>query len=318
LRRLAPTPATVPEDVREFLQSCEAANADRNVMLRSALVSIAEGLSAIGIEPVALKGAAFLATAETAAAPAPWRFMQDLDLLVPEDRLDDAVKELRRLGFVAGTPDYDPSLEAHYPPLIAPCGTYSVELHTRLFALDDYSLAPADVRAQSIPAVTSPRIRVPASHHRLMHILAHTQMHNRNFARGRLVLKDVLDLAKLRKSDGGPLELSSAPALFSDPESRLASAAVIAAYRRVIAERLAADPGRDPADRWARHALARLSWPRWRKRLYGPADHILLELHRFRAEPGHLRRRARLLTDRRRLAYAASGWCAKQRQYQWR
>ena len=84
LRQLASS-GCAPLELADFADEIWRANAERNRLLSAALLGVAAELDAIGISAIALKGAAFLA--EDRSGNAPWRFMQDLDLLIREDEL---------------------------------------------------------------------------------------------------------------------------------------------------------------------------------------------------------------------------------------
>lgn len=312
--RTAPAANRAPAEVEAFLVGITDANADRNRMLLARLAEACHGLEAIGIVPVALKGAAFLV--EDQAQAADWRFMQDLDLLVPSARLDAAVAALADLGYRPAATDYDAGREAHYPPLLSPCGTFAIELHTRLFGLGDHGLEPDAIRREAVPAkVGGTGVLLPSPRHRLGHLLVHAQVHNRFHAAKRLVLKDLVDLSMLAARHGECVEACVVDALFAaDPPVHRATRALLDAWAawRDDARQVRADAGP-----WGRRALARLAWPAWRTRAALPLDLVRLELHRARFEAGHLARRLETLASPERLARTAFVWSAKQRQRLW-
>lgn len=300
-----------------FLAAIQEANAERNATLLRSVCEITHALGDIGVVACALKGAAFLVTADAPSAPAPWRFMSDIDLLVPEERLAASVAVLGKLGFAPAHLDYDPAVEAHFPPLVSPCGTFSVELHTRLFGLNDFGLAPLDVLAGASPVrINQAEILVPALSHRIAHVLIHAQLHNRNHAVHRIVLKDVLDLIMLDRQAFPPVDWQALLSSLGGADRREAAMALLAVWQRLGGATLDADIS--PAARvWAEVALTRLQWPRWRTKLSLPVDALRLEAYRLRCEKGHLGRRLRLLTDPVRAREVYASWSGKQRQRVW-
>jgi hypothetical protein len=129
--RLDSAAVTPPPDVHRFLCDMEAANRSRNERLRAALAEIGGALSGLGERPLVLKGGAFLVETENAEAES-WRFMSDLDILVAGRDCEAAVARIERVGF-ARSKEAGAELQAHHaPPLISPCGQFSVEVHTRL------------------------------------------------------------------------------------------------------------------------------------------------------------------------------------------
>lgn len=305
---LAGNAGAVPRDAADFLTACAGANRSRNRELLGALRAAGDALGALGIVPVALKGAAFLLE-DASDDFADWRFMQDIDILIPEHRLEACVAALRSLGFTPTNEHYDPEREAHYPPLLSPCGTFSIEVHTRIFAFGDHELGPAKVQDEARPSHRlGSHVLVPSPRHRLMHALAHTQLHNRNYARRRFVLKDLADLDALEQVTGH-LE-----PCFSDHHARSAAEALLATRDLLWSK----PPNRSPqAVRWAERAISRLGWSRGRRMLSTPLDFAALEIYRLKQEPGHLRRRLALMTSPTRLADAGASLQTKQRQYLW-
>lgn len=313
--------AAMPDDLPRFLAAVRTANAERNRALVLALRSICAELNAAEVTPVLLKGAAFLLLDRQAAAP--WRFMRDLDLLVPAERLDDCVARLEHLGFSPGSRDYDPATEAHYPPLMSPCGLFSIELHTRLFARGEYGLPASLVVSRAAPARARDlncEVLIPSSEDRLLHALVHAQLHNRNYSTRRIVLKDVLDLSMIAGEELAPADWIAMSNRLSAPGDRIAILSLVEAWYRLMHPNVVDnDPMIFPqtARNWASTAIARLHWSILRSRLQAPLDFISLEARRFYTEPGHAARRARLLVNPHQFATTLAHWSFKQRQRLW-
>lgn len=122
-----------PQLFREYLRELHRFNLDRNQALLRQLREVVRLLNDIGVTPLLLKGAAALATD---LYPDPgMRFMADLDLLVPEDALEQSVAALRANGYEV--PEKCQRLvhltaSKHYPPLVHPEAPAAVELHRRV------------------------------------------------------------------------------------------------------------------------------------------------------------------------------------------
>jgi hypothetical protein len=302
----------VPEDLLAFAEDFEAANIARNTFLLTETAAIIDTLNKGGLIPVVLKGVAFLVDDPAARA---WRFMRDVDLLVPASDLGAAVERLERLGFARATDDYDPEHEAHFPPLVSPCRTYSVELHTRLFGRGahgiDVERLAARARPMSLGAAT---IAMPHLDDRIAHLLAHAQLHNRGHVARRLVLKDVLDLAML--PEGAVRAFAThRDDYFTTVVERGATSALIDASRRCLGQPACHAASAPPA--WARAAIERLRWPRWRHLAALPGDVLRLEALRWRDEAGHRDHRLRQLRSSARLGDAARTALFKHRQRLW-
>jgi len=305
----------LPEDLMAFLAEIAGANRVRNAALRRALWKIAAALNAIGVTPLVLKGGAFLA--DPAAEDAGWRFMSDLDLLVEEPRLQDCVRAVAALGFKAVREDYEPEHEAHFPPLLSPCRTFSIELHTRLFAVHEIA-APVSAwlaEAGTLDDGRGARLLIPSPGHRLAHLVAHAQIHNRFHMMRRVVLRDLLDFGALLAAHGEAIAWRQVLAAFPGRRERDAALSFLAAWSRIVGRR---SPVALSARhrRWAAAALGRLSRPVWQRRLLVATDLIRGEGLRLAHEHGHLKRRLALLNPRR-LAQTAAAWRHKLAQRLW-
>ncbi|MCH9809037.1 MAG: nucleotidyltransferase family protein [Alphaproteobacteria bacterium] len=314
LARLYPGSRKRPEAVN-FVLDMRDQNACRNRQLKASLLDISAQLNTVAITPVALKGAAFLL--DDPESVAPWRFMGDIDLLVHEHELEQSVAAVEKLGFTRSQEDYDPETQAHFPPLISPCETYSIELHTRLFGLDDYDISVGGLRAQSTPAPSSPAaINLPSRQHRIAHALAHAQLHNRNFVSRRLVLKDLVDLSQLTAGDCQQACLLAAMSLFRKASTAVAVNALVATWSSLTH----ADPPHPVTaaeQKWQQSSQARLYWSKSRALFNLPLDLARLELFRTQTERGHVRRRAAQATSPSAFRSAAQNFSHKQTTRFW-
>lgn len=285
--------APVPTDLLEFLAEIERSNRARNLVLRDALARIAGALAAIDVVPLVMKGGAFLADAG-AGDPA-WRFMSDLDLLVDPAKLDACVGAVRALGYIPSEADYDPQREAHFPPLVSPCGTYCIELHTRLFAVHAIAIDSATLFADAM-AITlgGASLLLPSPTHRVVHLIAHAQLHNRFHLMRRVVLRDHLDLGTLTATHGHVIDWAQVLSAFALGRDRDAALAFVAAHQDVTRRALPMQLG-PRHRRWAKASLVRLGHPGWRRRIQLAADALRAEAVRTATEPHHLRRRLALL-----------------------
>ncbi len=314
LSRLSADGQPVPDAVA-FFEDMQRRNAQRNQELKNVLVKIATALNRLGVTPIALKGAAFLLDARDDAAP--WRFMSDIDLLVRADEMMECVGVLRNLGYTCGGDSYDPHSDAHYPPMLSPCGTYSVELHTRLFGCSDFGLDVTDLRreARARPHITC-GLLVPSYSDRILHVLLHAQMHNRNYVKKRLVLKDILDLSFLEHARTDGDSLYEDICRLKDPFVAAAAGSLVEAWVMIMG----VGPGSEPWPQesyWAKRAIARLHWGRFKSLASIPADILKVEGHRLRTESGHLARRGHQILHPHEIVSAAQSWFYKQRQRYW-
>ena len=314
LSRLAVEGRSVPDAIT-FFEQMHRRNALRNQKLKNVLIKMATALNHIGVTPIALKGAAFLLDSHDSAAP--WRFMSDIDLLVRASELTDCIDVLHNLGYACEDVSYDPKSEAHYPPMISPCGTYCVELHTRLFGRSDFGLDVEGLRHNARPRPhAGAGLLVPSHSDRVLHVLLHAQLHNRNFMRKRLVLKDILDLSILERARTDGESIYEDICVLNDPFEALAAGSLVEAWVAIMGGRSESGPLQLESD-WAERAIARQQWG-WLKTLACiPADVLKEEVYRMRNEAGHLARRGHQICHPHKLRDAAQSWLYKHRNRYW-
>ena len=177
-------------ELRAFLAMAHAANIKRNGGLRGQLAAVVGALNRAGVEPVLLKGAIRLVDG---LYPDPgWRIMRDLDLLVPGDRLGDAVAALNGAGYAPQppAPGEPPRVgHHHYPELTRPDHRATVEVHAELFQTERQRrlLRAAEVSGASRPKTfDGVRARLPSVDHQIVHLVGHSQI-SKSARRKRLV-----------------------------------------------------------------------------------------------------------------------------------
>ena len=187
----------LPEDFALYLEFVQTENGRRNQALRLQLREVAGCLNEIGIEPVLLKGAIRLVDG---LYPNPgWRFMRDLDLLVPRDRLSDAAAHLASLGY-SFTLDAAqlPPQHRHLPPLGRDDDAAVVEIHSDLLPQRPVFCGAEDVLARSRPVdLEGARVRVPEVIHQLAHLIGHDRFDRLLHLSGMFLLRSVFEAALL-------------------------------------------------------------------------------------------------------------------------
>ena len=306
VRRLART-WDIPRDFVAFLEAVEHANICRNNMLRRACVDIGAALDKAGVKPVVLKGGAILCDEHSDAAD--WRFMGDIDFLVPETELMRCVERVLDLGYVQySASQYCAKREAHYPPLVSPCGGYSIELHSRLFSLGDYGL-PAEVIFGQAGLAADPAINVllPSRIHRVVHLLSHAQLHNRHWLERRVVLKDLMDLSVLTELDED-FDWECVRRCYSEAGGEFEAAwALVAAWAKLMlpGSLLSNQVGPRIMD-WVGKAERRLYRSSRLSAIDALSDALRIEVYRLSSERGHLA--SSLATDHAAPRIGNSGW----------
>jgi Uncharacterised nucleotidyltransferase len=163
----------IPDEIRDFLSAYTELNYERNRQILSELAEHAARLNALGIEPVALKGSAYLLEKVFSKAD---RLLLDIDLLVPAPRLADAYEAFLAAGFRPEIPDASALALLHKPALTRP-GYVDLEFHHRLLRS---GLLPADecFARSSRVHIGDAWIRIPSPEDQLVHLIAHSQVHH--------------------------------------------------------------------------------------------------------------------------------------------
>ncbi len=194
----------LPSEVAAFLFVVQELNRARNRAISSELASVAALLNKEGIEPVLLKGVAYLATGVYANPAA--RYLMDVDLLIPVRQLSTATAALVRNGFEWDRGDRLGRFRHHHPPLRR-TGCVSIELHHSLGMGVCASLLPAsEVLEQSeLREIDGARVRVPAPEHLVAHLIMHSQIQHPYNERIWPPLRAMHDLALVRRRFGGEI-----------------------------------------------------------------------------------------------------------------
>ncbi len=120
----------IPVDLADHLHGVYALNLERNRKIRDQCLGIASLLSSRGIEPLFMKGAGFLLSGLYADEGD--RIMQDVDILLPPGKAEEAWRSLSEAGYETYRhPEEDNAYGNHHhlSPLYAPGKPASVELH---------------------------------------------------------------------------------------------------------------------------------------------------------------------------------------------
>lgn len=200
----------LPAAVSARLAQAARQAAFRSLLLQQELIDIHRILTTAAIPYQALKGA-FLAFH---AYPSPGlRPMRDLDILVPNaqsaaayEALQDA--GLRRMPEMPVPPEVESGAHCHLAPLLARCGQFAVELHTRLFHFherDPHSrVDPSDEpdfwQRGRQARLGSEQVSFDAPEDLLLHLIVHA-VYDHEFNNGPLILSDVAFLLQRHELD---------------------------------------------------------------------------------------------------------------------
>jgi hypothetical protein len=262
----------LPEDVGELLSCVESSNRERNFVIADEIEHSALLLNRRGIQPVLLKGAAYLA-ANIYVDPAS-RYIGDIDLLIPEDELPDAVAALEENGYFRDQRDPFGEYRHHYPPL-ARTGRPPIELHRSLGLENCARLLPAREAIAESKLHVSGRasVRIPHPEHLATHLIMHSQLQHSYTERIWPPLRALWDLAALRARYGSALNWGAIGERFR----RAGQFGVLALHLQQVAASLRMTPFFE----FESSPLIRLRWLR-RKALYRwPALRYIDPLYMF-------------------------------------
>jgi Uncharacterised nucleotidyltransferase len=182
----------LPADVCSYLNLLHATNARRNARIHEQCLDVGAALLQANLRAVLLKGATWLFDSNAEAAAD--RMMVDIDLLVPAQDLEAAVRALVACKYRTVDDALTPAGHFHHPPLYREGAQVCVEIHRDLsYRL---GLLPASDVVNAATQV-APGLLLPALRHRILHNVIHAQIENGDQVGGVLNLRDLLDLARL-------------------------------------------------------------------------------------------------------------------------
>jgi hypothetical protein len=195
-----------PLEISEFLEAIHELNAQRNGRLLGELETLASLLNQAGIEPVLLKGAAYLVTG-VYANPAD-RFLLDIDLLAGNPQSAQAFEIIRRAGYEPHIPKLTALGRHHYPVLIKN-RCVPIEIHNSLgFGVCGTFLSANEVIRDSRPIqLGRATVRIPSPEHLMTHLVMHSQMHHGAYDRVWPSLRAMLDLVLLGRRFAVPWDV---------------------------------------------------------------------------------------------------------------
>lgn len=243
----------LPAPAEAVLAGIHAAARARNAAIVETFAAIRDRLAAADIEPLALKGVAYVLAGIHDDPGA--RLFGDVDLLVPPGRAEEARALLIDLGY---REEDAPRASHHLPPLfpirsgLAPA---RVEIHRmpRDAAFADLGPDGAEMTAAARRVSSAGgKALVPAPGHLRDHCLVHAARGGAALRESSVLLRDVADVAALVAAAPWETVPAARPALWDDP-----------CVRRFLA--IAADLTAPPFRRLDTHLVAlktrALTWP---------------------------------------------------------
>ncbi len=169
-------------DLAASLSAITELNRERNQLLLSEACRVIALVNGVGVEPIPLKGLAYLLAGIFADSAE--RYLGDLDFLVPEFQLRTAVSALANAGYISISSSIDPIVELrHHAPAMARQGHVSVELHRSIALGLPSSILPAheiirESRPITVPDHPDLNLSLPCPEHLVTHLIIHSQITN--------------------------------------------------------------------------------------------------------------------------------------------
>lgn len=256
LRRSGHYPA-LPDDVRLFLDEMRTRNEERNRRLLIQLDGACAALEAVGVSPLLLKGTAWLAS--TPPEQRGERMLVDLDLMVAPANHRATIERLASLGYRLQTPMIRPDVPV---VLWRPEDAATIDLHSE-YGSTNTVLCSADKLAQTAVPVALPHSRplLPSPILQVAILLLHDQLKGRDYLRGRIDLRHLLDIQSLARNFGEK-EWSALGALFTGGYARNAMKTQLLTARNLLGLNMPDDlvRGMRPALQYRRRMI-QARWP---------------------------------------------------------
>lgn len=188
----------LPDDVRSFLAAVSARVAKRNECLLEQLAEALVRLNGIGVQPILLKGVATCMTLGDGGFRG--RILSDLDLMVPLSVMADATACLGGIGYNPETPTGDLPNPVE---LSRSRDVGAIDLHCQLksstpfFDFDGIEAACLPIRIGNGMAL------LPSPTFQVLVLILHDQLQDRDYRRGLIDLRHMLDIEALAKLPGG-------------------------------------------------------------------------------------------------------------------
>ena len=246
--------AAAPRDLKILFSELQAANLRRNDAIRAQLGTIGEALSNAGLRGIVLKGGGELLTP---VFPEPaFRFLSDLDILLPPDNIERAVDSLYEIGAIPD-PDNDADYREHHhvAALYRPDWPVPVELHRDLYrARRGRGIGLTGSMRETARPSGLPGLDTPAPAHRMAHAVFHAQLQSSRYHLRELSLRDALEFEMLSRSLP-QADVAQAAVLFAADAGPASWEALDAARRLIFASPAAAEVLPPAARRWAEKAI---------------------------------------------------------------
>ncbi len=186
----------LPVEIRTLLTVVQNSNGERNRWTLDEAVEVAKLLNAIGIQPVALKGLAYLLSGTYSDIS--HRYLSDIDLLLTENDLSSALPHLLKFGYVEDTNDIFANFRHHLPSLRRKDRPF-IELHRQIGLGVCNRILPSSAIIAGAGKVVyqGAEFLIPSPSHLIVHLVLHSQLSHTYYDRIFPSLRSFVDLSHL-------------------------------------------------------------------------------------------------------------------------
>lgn len=185
-----PAAGEIPVHIKELLIEVRDRARRRNLRLKEQLFELLPALNAAGIEPILMRGMARLLS----SADEESRLLADIDLLVPEHRIDDCTRALGKLDYGV----FRAGEEEHVPTVFCRSRDVGmVDVHAEiqpLYLQLGYNRLEPHCRSTEFP---TGRALVPSPTCQLLFTIVHDQLHDGDYWRGLIDIRHLIDMKRI-------------------------------------------------------------------------------------------------------------------------
>lgn len=188
----------MPDDFATYLQTIFNLNRQRNRQLLRDARLIMQTLNEIDVVPIFTKGTASMLS--DTYPDIGMRIAADIDVLVPEERLTDCVKQMQKIHCMPLPRAL--SCDHHYKASYMESSKICVDLHFKVVHAAYEHLLPTQTVIEQAQQYQENgcTYAIPCPTHRVLHNIIHSQLADQHYARHTINLSQLFDLVILQKA----------------------------------------------------------------------------------------------------------------------
>lgn len=211
----------LPGELRDYLSNFESCYLQRSEAIKQEIISVCSLLTKVTPQLILLKGGASLFNG--VANPISTRYMADIDILVPQDKLDSCLETLVENGYILDVTESSIATEDfhHAPPAIRKGGPCYIELHRSPLVNSFKSILSAEQAINSateLPLTTELLVQQMHPTHQIIHTIAHSELQDQGYAEAHIDLRQLLNFYLIAKTFAEQICWASVEQKFAETE----------------------------------------------------------------------------------------------------